>query len=116
VLDLLFGSEQIWVPEDTNSDHMIDGADIPFEPGSAKAKLAWKKIEAEALSPENAMKAKELSGLENARGMYKGKVLCPGVGKGQSDFEFLVDKLHYYNGHSASTASKIAGSVRWSKG
>jgi hypothetical protein len=47
-----------WIPTDTDGDGMITGADIPFEPGSLAAKMAFKKVAAIAHSPEAITKGK----------------------------------------------------------
>lgn len=101
-----------WRPQDTNHDGVIDGRDIPFEPGSVDAKVAWQKIEALGHSPDAIVKAREM-GYKDATGIYGGKPLVPGVGGGQGDFYQLVDKLVYYHGYSPEVAMKIAAKVRW---
>ena len=89
----------------------LDGGDIPFPPGSLEAKKAWAQIDADAHSPANVAKAKQLH--PDAIGMYKGKALVPGPGENQGDYDFLVDKLVYSKGFSPEVASKIAGSVKF---
>lgn len=99
------------------SGETIDGADdvqdqLPdnIQPGSAKAKLWWKQVEAQThqdVTPE--MKAKYGS---KVVGAYKGKALVPGeAGRDQGDFQYLVDKLMVTRGLSKASATKIAGSV-----
>lgn len=111
----IFEDTPDWKPTDSNQDSEITGDDIPYEPGSIKAKAAWKKIEAIAHSPKNIETCKTL-GYENGRGMYGGKVLAPGAGPNQGDFDMLRDKLIWYNGYSPETAVKIAGKTRWAIG
>lgn len=101
-----------WNLEDSNGDGVIDGNDIPFEPGSIEAKKAWMKIEAEAHSSENISKSKAL-GYENGRGMYKGKPLVPGSGPGQGDFDLLRDRLIWRQGYAPEVATKIAAKAKW---
>jgi hypothetical protein len=101
-----------WTPEDTDKDGEITGADIPFPPGSIEAKKAWMQIENLAHSPANVAKCKTL-GYEDGRGMYAGRPLVPGAGPGQGDFQFLVDKLIWYNGEAPEVATKIAAKARW---
>ena len=103
--------EHFWDPVDNNHDDSIDGTDIPFEPGSLAAKKAWKEIAAIAKSPDAIAQAKAL-GYDNATGMYKGKVLAPGAGPGEGDFDFLRDKLIYDGGHSPEVATKIAVAIQ----
>lgn len=96
-----------------NPDADDDGyLDLPFEPGSPEAKEAWHQIDQEAHSTENIQEARDM-GYNNATGMYKGKPLVPGPGANQSDYQFLVDKLIWYDGYSPYTAQKIAGKVMW---
>ena len=101
-----------WVPEDTNGDGFITGADIPFEPGSLEAKKAWMQVEAQAHSPTNVAKCKAL-GYEDGRGMYEGRPLVPGSGPGQGDFKLLQDRLVYHQGYDPEVASQIAAKARW---
>ncbi len=79
--------------------------------GSPEAKAIWGKIEAAAHSPEALQKAKA-AGFATATGWYKGGPLRPGVNPGDTDFNYLVDKLHICDGYSLDTSVKVASSIR----
>lgn len=111
----IFEDTPEWEPTDTNKDGMITGDDIPYKPGSIQAKIAWKKIEALAHSPENIQKAKSL-GYENARGWYAGGPLVPNsAGPGETDFQLLKDRLTWYNGYEPEVSTKIAAKAKFAK-
>lgn len=105
-----------WV--DVDGDGYSDGLggiEQTLTPGSAKAKKLWQAIQNDAHSPENIAKAKEISGNENARGMFMGKPLVPGS-KGtmthpEGDYDYLVCKLFLKGGYDFLTAKKIASSI-----
>ena len=100
---------------DMDGDGDIDADDCPFSYGSAEAKLWWKNI------LESAVQSKVTPDLitqhgDNIVGVYHGKPLIPGeAGKGQGDFEFLVDKIRITQGLDHVSASKIAGKIRFKK-
>lgn len=97
---------------DVNSDGQIDALDIKYPPGSPEAKAAWQAIDAQAHSEESIQQAKSL-GYPNATGMYMGKVLVPGVGPDQGDFQLLEHKLVYSDGFDPLVAKKIAAGVKY---
>ena len=85
--------------EDMDGDGDIDGDDLDlahFEPGSWRAKQAWKAIQAEA----------------KRTGIYGGKPLQPGPNEGDGDFDLIRDKAIWQDGHSQTVAERIAGYVR----
>jgi hypothetical protein len=100
---------------DGSDTEVDDGVDIDFLPGSIEAKKAWLEIETEAHSPESIERARSM-GYEDADGWYKDGPLRKGAHAGDSDYEFMVDKLVYHHGYSPGVAAKIAGKVRWSIG
>ena len=86
------------VISDSNHDDVVDGQDLQamgLQPGSVKAKVAWEILEAKALATKS----------------YAGHPLQPGTHPGDGDFQFLVDRLHWYRGLSIESATKIAASV-----
>jgi hypothetical protein len=101
-----------WDPADSNQDGVVDGKDIPFPPGSLEAKKAWLQIEAEAKSPESVAYAKS-RGYEDAHGWYRDGPLRKGSHAGDSDYELLVDRLVFHDGHDPGAAVKIAGRVKY---
>lgn len=98
---------------DLNHDGLINVQDLMLvQPGSAKAKQIWEQVDKQAHSEESILQAKKL-GHENAKGLFEGKALVPGEsGIDQGDFNFLVQKLHWYNGYSLDVAQKIAAKVK----
>ena len=83
---------------DHDGNGYVDGADLKiagYSPGSLGAKKAWLMVEAKAMQD----------------GSYQGHPLRPGVHAGDGDFQFLVDKLVWYNGTSYPSAVKIAAKI-----
>jgi len=96
---------------DTNGDGVLDIRDCPYEHGTPKAKLWWKEIMDPYAKTQitDAMKTKYGA---KCTGAYKGKPLVPGeAGRGQGDFQFLVDKLRVTRGLGVDAATKIAGKI-----
>jgi hypothetical protein len=107
---LQIGTE--WVPSDLNNDGFVTGADIPYEPGTFEAKMAFKSLSNYCHSPSMIAKAKALSGNDACTGMYAGKILVPGITSEGGDFQMLVDRLHYANGYDFDAAGRIAGAIK----
>lgn len=84
------------------------------QPGSPEAIKAWAQIDADAHSPTAIAKAKacHVPGAEKSVGFYNGKPLIPGVGPGQGDFDFLVDKLVATKGMTVGAAEKLAAHIK----
>jgi hypothetical protein len=96
---------------DTNSDGTISAEDCPYQYGSPKAKLWWKKIQEPFVKTQTTTDMKVKYG-DRVVGAYKGKPLVPGeAGRGQGDFLFLTDKLRVTRGFSLSQAQNVAGRI-----
>jgi hypothetical protein len=98
---------------DTNEDGDITMDDCPFEHGSERAKLWWKKVQAPYVKTQVTEDLATKYG-DKVVGVYKGKPLVPGeAGRGQGDFGYLVDKLQVTRGLTPGAATKIAGKIKW---
>ena len=98
--------------EDSGDDSLINLLFLQgIVVGSPEAKKLWAEIDAAVHSPEALQKAKA-AGYPDATGWYKGGPLRPGANPGDTDFNYLVDKLHIHEGYSMDTSSKVASSIR----
>lgn len=96
---------------DTNGDGILDIRDCPYEHGTPKAKIWWKEVMDPYTKTQITEGMKTKYG-DRVIGAYKGKPLVPGeAGRGQGDFDFLVDKLRCTRGLGIDAATKIAGKV-----
>lgn len=104
------------IPLDVNHDGQVDFADLKaakIKPGSPEAREWWERVEKHATNTRIPAEVKAKYG-SKVIGMYKGKPLVPGeAGKGQGDFEFMVDKLKATRGMSDESARNVAGKIRW---
>ena len=79
--------------------------------GSPQAKKLWNEIEHAAHSSQSIEIAKA-AGYPDATGWYKGGPLRPGSNPEDTDFIFLVDKLHIHDGYSFDVSTKVASSIK----
>lgn len=90
-------------------------SDIPFEPGSVQAKLAFEKVWQAAHSPAMAAKGKAIH--PDACGFYNGKPLVTGSAgtdaRPEGDMDLLRDKLMYKQGYPLETAQKIGAAIKY---
>jgi len=121
MLELLASVDTSGVPDwtgkvgdhDLNGDGLITVEDCPYPHGSPKAKLWWDQVVEPSTRADIPPEVKAKYG-DACKGIYKGKPLVPGVaGKGQGDFAYLVDKLRITKGVDLSTATKIAGKIKY---
>lgn len=97
---------------DTNGDGILDIRDCPFPHGSAKAKWWWSNVVEPITKAQVTDDMREDYG-DRVVGAYQGKPLVPGeAGRGQGDFQFLVDKLQVTRGLSPLAATKVAAKIK----
>jgi hypothetical protein len=97
---------------DTNGDGVVNADDCPYKHGTPKAKLWWKE-KVEPFTETKITDDMRTKYGDRVIGAYKGKPLVPGeAGRGQGDFEFLVDKLRVTRGLTIGAAEKIAGKIK----
>jgi hypothetical protein len=100
---------------DSNADGIVDPSDCPFEYGTLEAKQWWNNYIVPYTKTQITSEMKEKYG-DNVVGAWKGKPLVPGhAGRGEGDFQFLVDKIQITQGLSEDVAKRIAGKAFWRK-
>jgi hypothetical protein len=91
-------------PIDLNGDGIITAADCPYTPGTVKARLWWDYVLVPYTKAHITKSMKAQYG-NRVVGSYNDKPLVPGEpGRGQGDFDFMVDRLRVTRGLSEGSA------------